>query len=1152
MNSLKLTILLGAILSGIIAFAHADVIKGRLLDSHNMPIKNADVMAVTFGDTLAHPKYYTLHADAAGRFQVEMRSEYRGVYGRLYAVAPGMAPIGIYLGSNSAQKENVLHLRPAATVSGRVIDSAGKAVSNAIVQLAGVGYGDDSSIVLFTNTPWEKLFQTVTDKNGRWELTGAPKDVTALIIVNDPRFVIANIHTTAGSAQPTTTVRPGAILTGRVVTEDDKPAAGISIFAERQDDIHRIISAKTTADGSYRLTGLSNGTYNITVDVPDGSKVARPIEGQIAREGKTTKLPDIKLMSGGIIKGEVRNKKTGQPISGIQIIVHNMENPRNRTLIIGSLTDDKGRYSIRVVPGENQVNLMGASSYFQGKDFSKIFDAKADQAITHNVVLKPFETIHGTVVDEKGNPVKDVSIVVTPVPSHNETDYGMLAMSDAHGNWNATRLSDGEKTVHAVDPWRNLETITVTVPHIEAIHLTVQNINALPPTGRVVDINNNPLKNIQLRLQYQFPISGTDRKPGEYQDVTSDNNGELRFTVPEKTRVIVVNGIMPTRYVYVRGGEWDAKTQHLSDIVLDKLDNVVRGKVLGADGKPVAGARVQAAGFGEIITHTNNAGSFELRGLPHQHFTVLASSGKSVAKSSGGSLTLHLKPIHHNLPSRKQALDMLERLWRETTDKEFPGRIDIIPAIAKYDSQRALDLLRGNIGTIPASQISGVIFAIEHMTEADAQRVLNEVKGKVSDQDIYSAIDKLAKAYPALALQWAGQHLKDITDESDKVKVLSKLAKLAARQEDALAQKYFSQAVAIAKTFPAPANKTYSSDESSDTTMGRFLYSRIYLAAASAKVYPDQTHSWVLQILPYSVDPHRGSRGDYDEVRDILTRELVAAGATTEMQYLIAQSTSNLQYMELGSAVQTAADANKVDVAQKYLDQLLQMYEGKIATKPNSSITPEYIISAAIGAMIDAVGETDPARALKLARLATGKSELGEMLALAGQYQPKTTKLKVYEEAYSLLEEQGQGMTLLPRLAGMIYDLDAARGKVLIDELLRMRGNMEQMIVTYGYLETSGAIAPLTKRKLITGWLILQNAWAHDLRSPESHSGDPKILTVAMSQVDFNQAMQWARNIPGKQWGTRKLDPSRKHDAQLAILKDVLNPKSQLTYLDLN
>jgi len=578
MTIFQKSILLGVFIAGSIASARADVIKGSVLNQQNQPIANADILVTAIGDTPYTPRFYTLHSDANGKFQIDIQPEYQGMYGRLYAAAPGMAPIGLSLGIGAANRENTVHLRPAITISGRLIDSAGKPVPGVPVQLWGLGYEEDSSIVILDNTPWAHRFRSVTDKDGRWRMNCVPKNVMAAVVVSDPRFVRTIIRVSHSSSPVTTEVKAGAIITGRVIAENGDPAPNILVYAQNENKSYDSIKAKTAAGGHYQITGLSDGTYNITALVQEQSKVAKTIKKKKVREGKTLKLPDIKLFSGGVISGIVRNAKTGHPIPRMRIIIYDHQNPRSVGNPVSCFTDQNGHYSIHVFPGENSISLIGANSDFQNAGDDTSFTVKNGQTVTQNFILKPRETVFGTVVDKNGKPVKGVFVVVDSVPGlpHAKARNGDAAFSDARGNWKISRLVDGDVMIYSNDPWRTVAPVKITLPHAEPIHLTVQNINSLPPTAHVVDINGHPLKNITLKLQYVLPKSEDGWKNIQYQSVTSNANGELRFTVPPETQTVNVYHIDNPAYKFVRGSEWNAKTRHLSDVVLDKSNNGTR------------------------------------------------------------------------------------------------------------------------------------------------------------------------------------------------------------------------------------------------------------------------------------------------------------------------------------------------------------------------------------------------------------------------------------------------------------------------------------------------------------------------------------------------------------------------------------------------
>jgi hypothetical protein len=427
------------------------------------------------------------------------------------------------------------------------------------------------------------------------------------------------------------------------------------------------------------------------------------------------------------------------------------------------------------------------------------------------------------------------------------------------------------------------------------------------------------------------------------------------------------------------------------------------------------------------------------------------------------------------------------------------------------------------------------------MKSPNIESALNDIEGKVSGYQVYYVIASLSQKFPAQALQWGGAHLDAVTQNDDRVQVLCQLAKLAAGTNNALAQKYFSQAAALAQKFPAPQEKTYSSDESLESPIGKFLCTRIFMAGAAAKVHPQQTRQWMEQIFPYAVDPNRGTRNDYDWARDLMAQEL-AVSAPEEIELLTQHSTDRMKIMELGSAVRTALDEKNVKAAQHWLDQLTQMYGQN--KQPSTTTHSRYLtwgLGAAAREMIDAIGPKDPVRAIKLARLVGDNAQTGRSLLLAGQYQSKETKLKAWNEAFNLLKYAPQSGKLTSILASKIYDIDPARGKVLLDQLLQSNLHPDQNSSYQGNLQSSDLAAAIARYQPITSWQMLQNSWAATAKNPQAQWVDYVDLAVAMSAVDFNQSMQWARHISATMgvWGSTTPYPASNY-AQYKILRKTL------------
>ena len=1082
MNILKRSILLGVIIVGSITSARADVFRGRVVDAANHPIANAELLIQSTAATTSKDFYRTTHADAQGNFSVDLAAGYSNYCGRLTALAPQMAAATIALNISAKDKNNIIRLQPAQTVSGHVLNENGNPVAGVKMQLRGYGVKSTLPGTFFTESPWQARYQTLTDKNGHWQMKAVPANSHVYMIVNDPRFV-SQTFTVSPSAPAVTKVRPGATLHGRVINDAGKPVANIKVTAQGQGNNEGWGSGTTAKDGSYQLTGLSNGLYNIMVFMDDKSQVAKAIEGQAAHEGKNEKLRDLILTSGAFISGQVTNSKTGKPVRGIMIGGYGPQNPKTSAAAISDTTDANGRYQLRVVPGKNYVYLMGAYGYIQKPNDGKNVSVEAGKTAVQNFEVDPGESISGIVVDRNGKPLEGVRIVAAESRPANYAFYDLhSALSDANGHWTIFALNPGEIKVSAAGEWTSGAPLPITLPDKNEVRIVAQKLSNLPANGRVVDIHHQPLANVSVQLQYETYDANTGGGSVTYESVTSDASGNLHFNPqPSITNVKAFKMNQPG-YLLTSGGVWNKKTRTLSDIVVDRLNNTVRGKVVNQNDKPASGVKVQAAGLQNAVTKTDKNGRFTLTDLPHRQMTFFASSGNLIAKSTSKSdapvtLSLALLPPNH-FPSQAQSLDMLEKIYKETTDKTYYARSVIAYEIAQYDLQRGMNLLKDKNGKIPPSQFDFVLYMLK---EKD----------------------------PARALKFGQDHLSEITEDDDRVQMLCELAKLAQPKDKALAQKYFSQAVKIAQTFPAPEQKTYSSDEPNTTPIGKFLQSRTELAGAAAVVRPAETHKWVAEIFPYSVDPSHGTRGDYDWVRDVMAQSL-GANAPQETAALVANSKGRTKTIELRSAVNAAVDAKNLQLAQRWLTELQQLYQEHKGE--GTQWQGLYDLGQATRSLIELMGSKDPARALQLARSVDDKNQTAQSLMVAAVYRPKKVELATLKEAFEMRSLIGGDN--LARMAGMIYDIDPAQGKVLFDALLKRYQSQQGDDNRYSqnYINGNDLAYFLARYKPSTSWLILQKEFAKSQLQKDQWS--PGWDTeLGMSAVDFDQAMKWAQQI---------------------------------------
>lgn len=1082
MNIFKRSIVLGVVLLGTIALAQADVFRGRVVDAANHPIANAEILVQATGAKTQKGEYRVQHADAQGNFSVDVPAGYASYYGRLTAVAPHMAAASVSLNVADKAKNNIIQLQPAQSVSGRVLDAAGKPVARVKMLMRGYSLGRSLPSTFFIESPWESRYQTFTDKDGRWQMKAVPQHAIAYMMVEDPRFVSQMFNASPG-APSVINVRRGATLHGRVVNDAGKPVANINVTAQGQGNNEGWGSGTTAKDGSYQLTGLSNGLYNIMVFMDDKSQVAKAIEGQAAHEGKSEKLRDLILTSGAFVSGQVTNIKTGKLVRGIMIGGYGPQNPKTSAAAISDTTDTNGHYRLRVVPGKNYVYLMGAPGFIEQLNSGKNISVEAGKTAIQNFDLDPGQSISGIVVDRNGNAVEGVKIAAS---QNGEVSYGMdnlhYAVSDKIGRWTISALKAGQIKISATGDWVSAAPLPVTLPSKNDVRIVAQKLSDLPPNGRVVDTHHQPLANISVQLQYETFDTNTGGGSMWYETVISDAKGNLHINPQPTVSSVGVYKINQPGYLLTSGGVWNAKTKVLSDIVVDRLNNTIHGQLFNQQNKAVPGVTVVAAGFPNSVGKTGKNGKFILSNLPHRPITLLATAGNLVAKSisnSNAPAILHLKPLPPNhFPTRAQSLDMLEKIYHTTTDKSFWARSVLPYEIAKYDLQRGLSLLKDSKGEIPASQFDSVFYLLQ-------------------EQD------------PTRAFQWGKDHLAGITKEDDRLPMLCELAKLAQPKDKALAQKYFFEAAKIAETYPAPQQKTYSSDEPTTTPIGKFLYSRVQLAGAAAVVRPAETHKWVAEIFPYSVDPNHGTRGDYDWVRDTMAQSL-GANAPQETEALVENSKGRTKSTELKSAVDAAVDAKNPQLAQRWLGELQQLYQQNKGKNPPWEGL--YDFGQATRSVIELIGPKNPAGALKLARSIDDQDQSAQSLMVAAVYQPKQIELATLQQAFDM-QSLINGNNLA-RMAGMIYDIDPAQGKVLFDQLLKQYQSQNQDDNPYSPNRISGVDLAyfLARYKPTVSWMILQNAYAKSQMRKDNYSVDWG-TALAMSALNFDHAMQWAQQV---------------------------------------
>lgn len=173
-----------------------------------------------------------------------------------------------------------------------------------------------------------------------------------------------------------------ASITGRI-THNEQPLPGVIVTLESarpsSSSAQNSPSAKTDAEGRYRLTGLAAGNYVVS---PRALAYAVPMEGTSFRAGKSVNLGegeklenfDFALVKGGVITGTVTDH-TGRPVIGQRVrLMQVTDKAPARDLRTGNArmynTDDRGTYRLFGLPaGRYKIGLgEGAGTTVIGRE----------------------------------------------------------------------------------------------------------------------------------------------------------------------------------------------------------------------------------------------------------------------------------------------------------------------------------------------------------------------------------------------------------------------------------------------------------------------------------------------------------------------------------------------------------------------------------------------------------------------------------------------------------------------------------------------------------------------------------------------------------------------------------------------------------------
>jgi len=552
---------------GTLVLTPGAAIRGRVEDRESEPLQGVSVWRVEDrGQTSLSPggllrRDPAAETDEAGRFLLDGLAEgqrYHLLFAREeYLPAPVMGVEAPYPGTIEVV------LRPAARVSGRVVDELGEAVSGARV---GLGEQDPPPGVVAPRSG-QIPQATVTDGEGGFTFRGvAPGKIRLEARARGYQVsesLLLEVAEAEEIAELEIVLERGATVEGRVSNSRGEPVAGATLRVGPS-------RGESDPDGYYRLEGVAPGPAELELRHPAHARTVRALEIEPG-----TNVENVVLEAGFEVAGRVL-ASSGEAIEGARVELVNEAAWERRRL--SATSDDEGHFRLEDV-AEGRYRVAVAKAGWAEADPGRSLRVEDGPVEGVELRLEPAARVHGRLLGLDFDEISSVE-----VRAEAEKRPERAGQVDYEGHYEIRDLGPGVWHLRArlAGGRRQAEARVAIEPGMGELERDLRFGGGFTFTGRVV-YGGEPLAGTRVSLSgfdSAAERSGTTDHLGgfRFEDLGA---GRYRLSLNHPRELVSHN-----RYVDVEGDldlEIELATARLSGRVID-----------GASGEPVAEAVVYA------------------------------------------------------------------------------------------------------------------------------------------------------------------------------------------------------------------------------------------------------------------------------------------------------------------------------------------------------------------------------------------------------------------------------------------------------------------------------------------------------------------------------------------------------------------------------
>jgi protocatechuate 3,4-dioxygenase beta subunit len=274
-------------------------LSGRVTGPAGEPVQKAQILLQeertiqsSLGDANAEVPRLLGSTDGEGRFQVQ-------------GVAPGAADLEIHAVGYRSRRQSVqvpedgdvegleVSLEKASVLEVRVLDAAGAPVPGARVEVSRIGSNPVLSMCL--TAPDGRCRMDSLDCEPGWYRLSANTE--------DHGHGETTFELTAGVSTRDLVLHKGTAVSGRVSDDAGEPVPGAILYLRPVAGLGRPMSTSSSADGSFELTDIDNGTYRLSGSASGFAETQAPGEIQVA--GQEVRGLALRLSAGARVTGKL-------------------------------------------------------------------------------------------------------------------------------------------------------------------------------------------------------------------------------------------------------------------------------------------------------------------------------------------------------------------------------------------------------------------------------------------------------------------------------------------------------------------------------------------------------------------------------------------------------------------------------------------------------------------------------------------------------------------------------------------------------------------------------------------------------------------------------------------------------------------------------